>query len=503
LKVLKIEPNFTLTNLLKANKYWPETSLFFLCAVYWIYLIKSSAMQISCDAIGFELAGKNLYEKGWVHFFVNGPQREPIYPFLISLSMRFANFIHMNYQTIQATLQMLILFIAQIFTLVILKRLGVHRILGILVGLYIGISPAIINSTLSLFSEVVTYPLVLGVVVSAVYAWKCIREKTLKHISIAGLITSSFFVSLIFAKVAYYYAFFIFHASFLLLLMVSDKNQMKMIFRKTVFYIFISATFMHFLVVPYKLLNLKYNGNYEFTDRGARHFWICAYARTQPHSARALLARLAAVPGDNVCRKFFSASECLDVSFLGSDHLRDIDYVKLMDGNPAFVRNELFMSAAFELVSQKPVQYTVLYVIEGLRTFFWETSRLGFVSYASWLQALYDSEFFNSMLRLIISVLSIVAFILIVFQMVKIFLSGLGINPPIDQRILFSYFLIAMVVSHIAIYALTNIVTRYSLHVAPLFLISIALTSDGILFGKAKAVISNYETTANVQICSK
>ena len=44
--------------------------VFLICLAYWGYLIFSSSMQISWDAIGYEKLGLIIYEKGWKEFFI-------------------------------------------------------------------------------------------------------------------------------------------------------------------------------------------------------------------------------------------------------------------------------------------------------------------------------------------------------------------------------------------------------------------------------------------------
>ncbi len=447
----------------------------------------SSTMVISADALGFESLGKVLYEKGWIDFFVHGPQREPLYPFLISWSMRIAGLMNIPYQKVQMVLQFSILFITQIFVLIILGRLGVSRVLRTAVGLYITISPALTNSALSLYSEVLTYPLILGIVASAVYAWRCLGGKSIIRIVGAGVITSFFFISLIFAKVAYYYSFFIFHIPFLLLALVSlVVKQKRKVFWNVVFYFSLTIGLVHFFVISYKLINHRFNGYFEFTDRGAGHFWTGAAERTEPHTGSALLAHLAAVPGEGICKRFFSEDECRKVSFFGSDDLRVAATSNLLSGLPSSIHSRVLMSNGFELISRRPFQYALLYSIEGLRSFFWETSRLGFVDYPGWLGVVYRNNIFNDTLRVVISTLTIFSFFYLVIQLIKKFMIGDNFYRSPNDRDVFSFFTIIMIISHTAIYALANIVTRYCLHIAPLFLICIALTFDSLLSGIQK-----------------
>jgi hypothetical protein len=54
--------------------------------IYWIYLTLTSHMIIEYDAINYEKMGKILAEKGWLEYFLSGPNREPLYPLLSKIS---------------------------------------------------------------------------------------------------------------------------------------------------------------------------------------------------------------------------------------------------------------------------------------------------------------------------------------------------------------------------------------------------------------------------------
>ena len=60
--------------------------------------------------------------------FKTGPNREPVYPLLVSISMKMADLFVVSYQKILAAFQILILFLTQILSLKILKRLRVSKV---------------------------------------------------------------------------------------------------------------------------------------------------------------------------------------------------------------------------------------------------------------------------------------------------------------------------------------------------------------------------------------
>src|SRR3990167_10242285 len=83
---------------------------FFISALYWAYLFFTTRMFISADAIGFERLGDVIYRNGWVEFFKTGPNREPLYPLTIAISMYWADCLNISYQTIQKIFHIFLLF---------------------------------------------------------------------------------------------------------------------------------------------------------------------------------------------------------------------------------------------------------------------------------------------------------------------------------------------------------------------------------------------------------
>jgi len=133
-----------------------------LCWLYWLYLFLASQMEIAMDASGYEILGSRIYQQGWDEYFRTGPNREPLYPFVISLAMRIGDFFSWPYPAVQKTFQILMLGFSQLLALRILRTLKVNQIVRAFVILYLGFSPALVNSAFSLFSEILTYPLMLS-----------------------------------------------------------------------------------------------------------------------------------------------------------------------------------------------------------------------------------------------------------------------------------------------------------------------------------------------------
>jgi len=74
----------------------PLIGIFLSCFAYWTYLIFNAHMVIKFDAIGYEKLGRLIFTEGWDAYFQTGPHREPLYPWLISLSMHISSWIDVS-----------------------------------------------------------------------------------------------------------------------------------------------------------------------------------------------------------------------------------------------------------------------------------------------------------------------------------------------------------------------------------------------------------------------
>ena len=100
---------------------------FLLSILYWLYLAFVSQMTIAYDGKEYVRLGYLIAHQGWEEYFKTGPNREPIYPFLISTSLHLETTLHIAYQDIQKIIQVTLLFIAQILLYVLLRRLQIKN----------------------------------------------------------------------------------------------------------------------------------------------------------------------------------------------------------------------------------------------------------------------------------------------------------------------------------------------------------------------------------------
>jgi len=119
--------------------------------------------------------------------------------------------------------------------------------------------------------------------------------------------------------------------------------------------------------------------------------------------------------------------------------------------------------------------------IESLRMFFWETTKLGFVSYPSWLNTIFDFNIFKNSLRFVISLLTIISFVwaLIFIFIRREMLYDNQARESLNIGVLF--FINLLISSYTFFYSFFSVVTRYSVVLAPFFIINISCFLDMLI----------------------
>ena len=138
----QLEPLFQfISNLGKFEIY-----LALIPLIYWIYLLFTANMGITMDAATYADLASMVHSKGWTSYFSSGPNKEPLYPFVISFSMHVSDWLSISYQKIQTFFQIMCLFAGQLLMYRLLKKANIHRTIASALILYMGISPSLVNS---------------------------------------------------------------------------------------------------------------------------------------------------------------------------------------------------------------------------------------------------------------------------------------------------------------------------------------------------------------------
>ncbi len=436
--------------------------VFLLSLTYWLYLGLTTRMNIVFDSIGYESLGRMIYNNGWVSYFTTGPNREPLYPLLVAASMALEHITGMAFAKIMAIFGVMILLLTQALTYKILRLLNIRRGICILVLAYLALSPALNNAAFSLYSEIAALPFILGIILASFYAWDAIsqnkRQRALVYGALLGiLLTLATFIKAVFECITPAYLIIFFTTVFL-----TGKTK-----KITTLLLCLTAavSFFYAPITGYKWLNKQYNGNFAITNRGPWALYGSTARRMEPLTLKRFAEALAFAPGEGVCNSLFGAKECDFWSFRKSDEwgLAKTDELSRQHLSPEKI-NAALLEASAQKALHNPFQYALLTFVEGLKMFFWESTQVGFVSYPHWLQKIYDIKIFNNGLRLLASLISLIAVLSIWRQ------------AFVSQRSSPIGFLMGVLIFlYILFFSFFFILTRYALPIAPLYLISIGV----------------------------
>ena len=160
----------------KTNKYFVD-SILWVAAIFLFYLACVAQTVLFHDALGYERLGRLLVSDGWHAYFTEGINREPLYPFFVSVAMRLGQWAGVDYTVVLMVNQVLLLLLMLWLLNRILVRMAFADMSRGFVLLYATTSPAIVYTGFIVWSEIITYPLVLLVILAAVRAWECVHTE--------------------------------------------------------------------------------------------------------------------------------------------------------------------------------------------------------------------------------------------------------------------------------------------------------------------------------------
>ena len=445
----------------------------FILLLYWIYLAFVTQPILVHDAKGYQDLGSLIYQQGWPAYFISGPNREPIYPLLIAWAMRLAGegsyLIVLKCFQIGTMLATVCLFIA------LLRRANISRRIILVALFYLGLSPAFVNSGLSVYSEIVTYPVILGIVLLASAAWQRLQKDSLGHAAAWGCSLGVLFVAITLAKGIYEIIFPLFLIPFVIWGIKSWR--MKKLHQLRNVSIFILTTLMIFVtcIGYYKSLNQKYNGLFTLTDRGAWALYGNTARRQQPLTVNKFFAGVAYnLLEEEGCRKFFKEETCRFWDVSTSDQIAATKNYEVIKEFRPQDRDRHFAELVRDQILLNPLQYVLLAGLDWVHMFFWESTRIGFVAYPDWADAILDWAPFAKGLRFGVGVTCLLATL---FAMVFLWQNrDTQRESACYSTKLWSglFFAVYLIVCHVTLYSLFATVPRFAFPIAPLLIFVVA-----------------------------
>jgi len=446
--------------------------------IFWIYLAFSTQMTIAFDSIGYVEGGELFKTGGLSGYLKDGPQREPLYAYAISLSMKMADVIGVDYKKILTCLQILMLFLGQVLLYRLLLYLKLNKTITAGAILYYGLSPGLISCGFDLYSEIVTLPFILLSILFISKAWQCSLQEDIKASFFYAFCFSLTSTIAAFSKAILVTLYPLFIFPFVILLVYAFfKRKVK---RGLCVGLFLVIFFVIFngTLSGYKNLNQKYHGRYTFTnDRGVIMLYTVAFRRTSRLTKELLGIAISSVPGEKVCRSFYG--KACNEWLLGTIALGLNKRNELIGKNvpEEEIDREMILSS-MKLVLLHPLQYSFFTFLEGVKMVFWESTKIGFVSYPDWMTKIHDNIIIKSTLRLLIGLITFFAMLYLSWYLLRsprVVFVQTGASGERPQCLLFLFFFVMLFAG---LYALFPVLVRYSLPIAPLFIAVIAFVAN-------------------------
>ncbi len=436
--------------------------------LWWTYLGSLSQMLIVQDAVGYKHLAETILHQGLTGYFQTGPNREPLYSSLLAVSLQLEHSFHVSFTTVQVCFQLIILSITQLLLWKILKILQLRGFIQCLILLYFGLSPAINNAALSLFSEIGAFIFVLGIILASHRSFTLIDDPSSsnKQLMKTGLGLSLMFLGAVMVKAVFDVIFLFFVLYFIYVALRFKITQKNIQFKKTVILLLTIFLAFELPTLCFKLANQKFNGHFTLTDRGPWLLYGNMKRRTEKLDSQKWQTAFAYIPGLDFCELQFKSEECQFWSSQTSDMIGSQKRQELEQtlGSSASIDHE-FLKASLQSFKERPWQASVLIFLEGLKMFFWETTHVGFVVYPDWLTHLYNNEWFNQTLKFLVALLT---FASLIFS----FLTLKSLSAD-SQRIIKACLLV--LIPFALIHAIFLILPRYALPISSVYLILIGL----------------------------
>lgn len=467
---------------MKVNIKMSWLAVFILCFIYWSYLFFHTKMVIVFDSVDYENTGRLIYHNGWLNFFQTGPHREPLYPALIAASMALADFFSLDYQSVLKIFQLLLLFSTQILMIVLMRKINVREGIIQAAVFYFGVSPATINAAFSLYYEIMVFPFVPAAVLLAGSLWSDIcRKRVFGYILSKSVLFGACFSLLALGRGIFQMVFYFSIFPFCAFAVYAVFKRWWTIFRRALIFILVASTILYSAVSFVKTMNLRYNGEYILCATHLNIFLASAYKRSQPVTPRILAAHIAMIPGRGVCGMFFSKQECDYAEWYGMDEFRFGEAGQKMASIPKNNQERKVLSLVLEKAMARPFQYAFFSIVEALKMPFWESTKIGFVSYPRFMSRLYDNLLMRFGLRLLFGLITMASFIFVTFSLLRMkfrYFSASG-----DQRcnMIVLFFAWLMIAVYTMLYSTCFVITRYALPIVSLYIVCISVTIDAVI----------------------
>ena len=461
---------------------------FFICFVYWFFLAAVSETVVAYDSIGYENLGTLLKEKGWIEYFTTGPQREPAYPLILSWAMHIGQFFGTTYQTVLIFFQLGLLYLSQILTIKILKRIRISKILVAFVILYQGFSPALVGAAFRVYSEILTIPLSLLIILASHRAWGSLFQKQ-RQAALGALALALSFLLMLMVKGIFELITPLFLCAWVLYFLFNIKKERTYLANLGIFLLTFIVIF-YGSVHLYKSLNKKYNGEYTLTDRGAWALYGNTSRRMEPLTWPRFKAALASVPGWGTCYQLVGPEACQFWSYTESDNRGSQKRHELeVQGLSKEALNRTLINFSISEAMKNPLQYALLALVESLKLFFWESLEVTLTIFPRPVLRVYNLNFLRSFIYFAAPLLTISSVLYGGFCLLKN--KGRRSTDKTSSQTIIVRSILIFLICYLASHSMFLVDPRYSLPLSPLYIVLITLMLQKIFSIRLPNVFHN------------
>jgi hypothetical protein len=462
---------------------WPSLVVFIISALYLVYLSLIAQAIIVNDSIGYEALGRKMLQGGLSAYLKDGLTREPLYPFLISRAMSWSEATGIDYHQIQKWIQISFLMTTQVLVFVLLKRICIRRWLTALVVLCVGMTPTLINSTMWTFSEVVTYPFMICLILLCSQSWVGLKEqnnldgRTAAKAIAVGICC----IILTMVKAAFELVVPVIFTVFVVWAIVHYVQKRYKSFVVVLLFVCIAATTYYAAITWYKWFNWKQNGYFALTDRGPWALYGFTERRMQPMNMQRFEGMVAFIPGPEFCYKVSDNEACDAWSIFPGNSIAE-NYLKT--AGTQFPTQQLLdrqlVNMSFHRIMENPGKFFILMYFESFKALFWASDYNAQVAYPDWLEGVYRNRDFFMGVTFVLALMTACAYVYFFGWVIRLIKDILNNNTlTILQAAVFFIFIVTNV--FIAAYAVIHVSPRDTLPMVPLYLIMIAVCLEQIL----------------------
>ncbi|MBF0386241.1 MAG: hypothetical protein HQL20_00130 [Candidatus Omnitrophica bacterium] len=452
----------------------PVWAAILLSALYWLYLMPITFPLMVNDSLGYRDLGQRIMSHGVFSYLNGGVNREPLYPCFLALAMWLGKLVRMDYQLVQYVMQFTLLLATQFIMVEVLRWLKINKWIIAGTVLYFGFSPAVIGAAASGWSEVLTFPLGIGVIFILCQFWEALAPDGKHRFKLAVTAAALCFIMCLVKSVFEYVAILLVVLLFVLAFLALDRKR----------YLAPLIVFTLVLfggILSYKTASYFANGEFTLSQQsafGKYAFYASTVSKTRPFTMKDVKSGLLNATGGSLCDRW-------DPEGCARWKLTVVDGIALEKQKELAGRKDkesVLGGLIVQNLTAHPFRFAALYGTELIGMFFWESSREGFVVFPALVVRILKNPFWEVWIIYIVGILTLSAVALGAGYCWRRFSK---VSLLQDRAFIFLVFSGLVVFSFLGGTALIFLLKRYVYPFVPVYLVIIGWAIQQVFLQKA------------------